>query len=67
MKPVVFYTPHPMQQIRINEGALIFGLKNHPNPNLKGDVVHTSVVVNVGENGEFETMNTMYRPAPEAK
>lgn len=58
-KPVVRYcflaTP-----LVVGEGAMILGVLGHPK-DLKGEMVFTSDVVRVGENGEFETRNTIYQ------
>lgn len=44
----------------IGESALLLGVPDHPK-GLRGRIVATSPVVRVGEDGEFETLNTVYR------
>lgn len=68
-KPVVNYRPHPMQYIpeAPGKGAIVWPT-NHQN-HLKGHqnvsnttYCYTSQVIRVGDNGEFETLNTIYKP-----
>lgn len=67
-KPTVYYTPNPLEQIRVGESALIFGLTGHPSQvsgAMIGKVVLTSPVVEItqGIHGMlFETLNTVYVP-----
>lgn len=70
-KPVVNYRYHPQQYIPTEpgEGAIVWPV-NHGN-HLKGfqnvsnnTYCHTSQVIRVGEHGEFETLNTIYKPCP---
>lgn len=61
VKPVAYYktavkTPYP------GERAFLMGVTGHHNPDIKGDSVITSPVLKVGALGEFETVNTIYRP-----
>lgn len=67
-KPVVHYTPNPKQYIPVHPGgsALVWPV-DHTN-HVPGQRVSnstwctTSEVVRVGDNGEFETLNTIYKP-----
>lgn len=64
-KPVVHYTPHMEQQIFLNKAALIYGVPDHYNQSrvhFASPYVITSMVVRIGMAGEFETMNTVYKP-----
>lgn len=60
-KPVVFYRRYVGGR-GVGYPAVLDGVKNHPNKNLKGEYVITSPVVIVREHGEFETDNTIYFP-----
>lgn len=65
MKPVVTYT-HAVVPARVNSVAIIVGIQGHPDQGSAhltgGDkAARTSRVVRVGEAGEFETENTIYR------
>jgi hypothetical protein len=64
MKPVVTY--HGLHSpLEIGMYAIITGLRGHPRQStgqLDGDFVYTSAIVRVGDGGEFETLNTVYRP-----
>ena len=64
MKPIVKYH-RLLSKLVVDESAFIAGLTGHPRQDsgdLEGQYVQTSRVVRVGENGEFETLNTVYRP-----
>ena len=65
MKPVVHYRKDLQTQIADVGGYSLISPIDHPNPNgtvSNKSFVLTSRVVRVGENGEFETQNTVYRP-----
>lgn len=59
MKPVVFYKG-AITEPRVDGVVILERVENHP-AGLRGELVRTSRVVRVGENGEFETENTIYR------
>lgn len=64
MKPIVKYH-RTWGRLEVGESALVAGLTGHPRQEsgeLDGDFVETSRIVRVGENGEFETLNTVYQP-----
>lgn len=64
MKPVVTYHRRYGEPV-IGQSVTIAGLTGHPRQasgRLDGDYVRTSAVVRVGVDGEFETLNTIYRP-----
>lgn len=49
----------------VGKQALLSGVEGHPtvaNGTAVGRIVYTSTVVRVGEGGEFETLNSVYRP-----
>lgn len=67
-KPVVHYTPNPHQFIPdvVGKGAMVWPV-DHPNHLFSQNVSNetacfTSAVIRIGENGEFETLNTIYKP-----
>lgn len=65
MKPVVTYTGAIVPP-QVNGVAIIVGIEGHPRQGSAGfrggDIpTRTSRVVRVGENGEFEAENTIYR------
>lgn len=60
-KPVVHYTPELGDYIEIGRSATIFGVQDHPNLGAM-DTVYTSRVIDIREDGEFETENTIYMP-----
>jgi hypothetical protein len=73
VKPVVHYRPDYYQFIPKEPGqrAMVYPV-DHPNhlpvhcvSNEK--MCFTSTVIRVGENGEFETLNTIYRPVATEK
>lgn len=64
-KPIVRYCLLASPLV-VGEGAMIMGVLDHP-AKLKGEMVYTSDVVRVGEKGEFETRNTVYRLVPVEK
>jgi hypothetical protein len=64
MKPIVKYH-RLLSKLAVGESAFLRDLTGHPRQGsgrLDGDYVQTSPVVRVGENGEFETRNTVYQP-----
>jgi hypothetical protein len=64
MKPVVKYH-RLLSPLVEGQSAFVAGLTGHPRQetgDLEGQYVQTSTVVRVGEAGEFETLNTVYRP-----
>lgn len=74
LKPVVLY--HEATSARVGEVVWLFGIKDHPSladrPVTDSVGIRTSPVVRVGDDGEFETLNTIYRkfpnvPIPEAE
>ena len=61
-KPIVHYVPDQHgPSIELGKSATIFDVQDHPRLGFKF-MVHTSKVVGIMENGEFETENTIYRP-----
>ena len=64
-KPVVLYRTNVYHTIPgIGAPAMVQPV-NHPDPDgLVSNTCHvlTSPIVRVGEDGEFETLNTIYRP-----
>jgi hypothetical protein len=64
MKPVVKYH-RLLSPLVEGQSAFLAGLTGHPGQasgQLEGQYVQTSRIVRVGENGEFETLNTVYQP-----
>ena len=61
-KPVVKYDPGLTGQIVLGKSVLVYPL-THTSPYVS-NMRHatTSVVIRIGENGEFETKNSIYRP-----
>lgn len=64
-KPVVRYCILASPLV-VGKGAMLIGVLDHP-AKLRGEMVCTSDVVRIGENGEFETRNTVYRYVPGEK
>jgi hypothetical protein len=61
-KPVVKYKPTEYDKIKLGINAFIFPM-THTSPFVSNNThVFTSVVIRIGENGEFETKNSIYRP-----
>lgn len=65
-KKVVHYRPESIGPINIGHTVFLQTF-DHPGPNVtnwpQGDgYVGTSQVVRIGDKGEFETLNTIYRP-----
>jgi hypothetical protein len=62
-KPVVYYGERDTYfgPLVIGESAFLYDVENHYNPQVEGKHVRTSPVVAVGENGSFETENTLYK------
>jgi hypothetical protein len=63
MKPVVTYK-EALSQLAVGDVAFITALEGHPRQgtaDLEGSFARTSMIVRVGENGEFETENTIYK------
>jgi hypothetical protein len=63
-KPVVYYDPsRSVLDFKVGYSALVFPL-NHPNTGMVSNtkLIHTSLIISVGENGVFETRNTIYKP-----
>ena len=62
-KPIVLYRNGIQTPLVIGEGTAIFPI-NHPNtPRVSNErIAYTSQVVSIGEDGVFETMNTIYKP-----
>ena len=58
-KPVVHYRPDPYDFIKEGKGAEVYALDH---PRLGERYVYTSKVIVVGQNGQFETLNTIYVP-----
>ena len=65
LKPVVLFDSY--KYIREGKPAILVGVRNHPNPNVKGDgLVETSTVERIIERDpdgtiiRFETRNTVY-------
>lgn len=62
-KPVVLYDASIEYHVKIGSRALVHPL-NHPSELVSNTTyILTSNVVRIGENGEFETENTIYRPS----
>jgi hypothetical protein len=66
VKPVVHYRNDGSQRIPLGKFAFVRPI-DHPNHvpghNVSNkEMVVTSKVIRIGSNGEFETMNTIYRP-----
>ena len=61
-KPVVHYTPTIGDKIELNQSGIIRGVVDHPYISPLSPWVVTSKIIRLGENGEFETLNTIYRP-----
>ena len=65
MKPVVHYRTDVKSIIQDVGGWALIHPVDHPNPNglVSNECnVYTSEIVRRGDNGEFETRNTIYRP-----
>lgn len=69
-KPVVYYKDNIHQYIpkQIGEGAVVWPInhQNHlPSHKVSNNAsCYTSPAIRIGENGEFETLNTIYKPTP---
>lgn len=62
MKPVVHYRPTDGDYIHLDASARVLPL-DHPSELVSNtNYVRTSLVERIGENGEFETRNTIYKP-----
>lgn len=64
-KPIVEYT-ELLGSAEAGKSACIYGVHGHPrwtDGTGLAKLLHTSTVVAVGKDGEFETLNTFYRPA----
>jgi hypothetical protein len=59
VKPVAYYHSLVLPVV-VGTPALVVGVTEHQ-AGLRGDLVHTSHVLRVGDDGEFETENTIYR------
>lgn len=59
-KPVVHYD-QCFTKPQVGKSMILSRTWDHPRLQNAGSVVQTSAVVRVGERGEFETMNTIYR------
>ena len=61
-KPIVRYKPTGYDNVELDKQALIAPM-THTSPYVSNTrYVITSTVVRIGENGEFETKNSIYRP-----
>lgn len=61
-KPIVRYTPTHADYIELGMPARVLPI-DHPSDRVSNtDWVRTSLVERIGENGEFETRNTVYKP-----
>jgi hypothetical protein len=62
MKPVVHYD-QVISHLIVGQVAFLTRTWDHPGPNVgnAGSTVMTSPLVRVGEDGEFETLNSIYR------
>jgi len=60
MKPTVYYRNPLKSEIREGYGATIEPI-GHPKLDSDGSLAYTSQVLRVGKNGEFETLNTIYK------
>jgi hypothetical protein len=62
MKPSVVYT-ETVYPPAVGESAIVLGIAGHTHGLIDdvADAAITSEVVRVGEDGEFETLNTIYR------
>lgn len=69
-KPTVHYVPGKYDHIEVGARALLSDVIDHPATdrvsNEPGQPVWTSTVVSIGENGAFETLNTLYVPGVRA-
>jgi hypothetical protein len=62
VKPTVGYGS-VVNLIEVGERALIVGLYDHPRLGTnETKTVLTSLIERIGEDGEFETTNTIYKP-----
>ena len=60
-KPIVHYISDGFTIIKLGERALIYPV-DHPSPWVtNGRIAHTSPIIRVGDDGEFETWNTIYK------
>lgn len=59
MKPVVHYVAAGWT-LEVGKRISLVGVTGHPSKAHECDAI-TSRVIRVGENGEFETLNTIYR------
>lgn len=58
-KPVVHYRPNVWDEIEEGRSGWVYALDH---PRLGEQQVHTSKILIVGQNGQFETLNTIYVP-----
>lgn len=66
-KPVVNYRPNEYQHIVVGRPATVWP-ENHPSYLVtNGRMCYTTVVERLDADGEFETMNTIYRPIKETE
>ncbi len=66
-KPVVNYRPHEDQHIALGQSALVWP-DNHPSWLVSNTTYcRTTVVERLDADGEFETLNTIYRPIKETE
>lgn len=61
MKPIVYYET-VLSKLEVGESAWILRAYNHPTCHGEKYLITSPVVKDLG-NGEFETMNTIYKPA----
>lgn len=64
MKKIVHYNKHPLNRITINRPAVVWPIDHPDSRNVSNTKpVFTSPVLSYDEDtGEFETLNTIYKP-----